>query len=476
MLPSIPTKIVLGFAAAFRPLVEHYRTIRTTVPQLAVQSRFLLEQEPAGFQVDFDALGAADHGPVGVLLLSVGSPETPDDVEEYLYNVFCDPEILTLPPQFTWALKRPLAWYIAKTRSADARAAMVAAGGHSPQLATIKAQASALQDDLRERGVNAKLFIAMRYWHPFASEAVAQMKAENITKLVILPLYPQFSIATSGSALRVLERMLYTVEGFPMKSTVVPSWFNRQGFLQAASRAIVQAIGMLSPEDAKEAHVLYSAQGLPRKYIEDLGDPYQEQVEQSVALINAELKALGIENDYSLGYQGQVGPERVSWISPSTGDEILRLGSGGACVLVLVPVSFVFEHMGTLNEMDREYAAIAASCGVRSFVRVPTLGTDPSFISALSSVVMEALPDLNRPSMQQINDGTPVALNMVNEYVTLYTKDELQLVPQEQPWGFSEQAEVVNGRLAMAAITLSVALSADPTLKMLVQLYKQATE
>ena len=153
--------------------------------------------------------------------------------------------------------------------------------------------------------------------------------------------------------------------------------------------------------------------------------------------------------------------------------------------------------MGTLNEIDREYASTAKQAGITTFVRVPTLGTDPSFIDTLASVVVEALPDLSRPSMQQINEGNPVSLSIVNEcadgatifrrnsvsdpppprprrYTRLYTKDQLQLVPQERPWGFTEQAEVVNGRLAMAAITLSIALTSDPSLKALVAAYRAA--
>ena len=180
---------------------------------------------------------------------------------------------------------------------------------------------------------------------------------------------------------------------------------------------------------------------------------------------------------------------------------IRELGAAGAKSLVLVPISFVFEHMGTLNEIDREYASTAKQAGITTFVRVPTLGTDPSFIDTLASVVVEALPDLSRPSMQQINEGNPVSLSIVNEcaddavqtrrnfpaqvcvdpppprpprYTRLYTKDQLQLVPQERPWGFTEQAEVVNGRLAMAAITLSIALTSDPSLKALVAAYRAA--
>ncbi len=149
--------------------------------------------------VDFDALGESSEftAPVGVLLLSVGSPVNPEDVEEYLYNVFRDPEILTLPQPLSF-LKKPLAWGISKARAGDARRQMIEAGGVSPTQLTIQEQADALEQALAERGCRAKLFLAMRYWYPFAGDAVQQMKAQNITKLVILPLYPQV-INTRGS-------------------------------------------------------------------------------------------------------------------------------------------------------------------------------------------------------------------------------------------------------------------------------------
>jgi len=426
--------------------------------------------------VEFDQLSVADHGPVGVLLLSVGAPETPDDVEEYLYNVFCDPEIRTLPPALAWALNKPLAWLIAKTRAEEARQSMISAGGRSPQLSTIQAQAAALREELADRGVDCRPFIAMRYWKPFAEDAVEAMKAEGIQKLVILPLYPQFSLSTSGSALRVLERMLYTDPSFPMKSSVVPAWYNRPGFLSATANRIEESIQQLPSDKRSAAHVLYTAQGLPAKYVEELGDPYQEQVERSVALVNAELQSRGLGQSSSLAYQGAFGPQQVRWLEPSTSSEIRDLASSGVTSIVLVPISFVFEHMATLNEMDREYASLAASEGIDTFIRVPTLGIDPTFVDALANVVMEALPDLSRPSMQQINTGSPVSLNMVNEYTRLYTKDQLQLVPQERPWGFTEQAELINGRIAMAAVTLSVALTVDPTLKMLVSMYRDVRD
>jgi len=219
-----------------------------------------------------------------------------------------------------------------------------------------------------------------------------------------------------------------------------------------------------------DAHILYTAQGLPRKYVEDaasggLGDPYQEQTERSVQLVTARLAELGVQQAHSLSYQGAFGPEQLRWIEPSTREQIRALAAAGVGSLVLVPISFVFEHMATLNEMDCEYAELASECGMRDFARVPTLDTNPEFIESLATVVMEALPDLSRPSMQQINQGTPVSLNMVNEYTRLYTKDQLQLVPQEQSWGFTEQAELLNGRLAMGAIAVATTIAVDPTLK-----------
>ena len=344
---------------------------------------------------DFDTLGERlDTSPIGVLLLSVGSPETKEDVEEYLYNVFCDPEILTLPPAFSWALKQPIAAFIAKTEAPAAREIMESVGGLSPQKATIDQQALALKQELANRGVSSKLYVAMRYWTPFADEAVEQMKADGIQKLVILPLYPQFSLSTSGSSLRVLERMLYTDPGFPMESTVVPAWYNRRGFLRATARAVAEALAAVGQ----------------RVYVEELGDPYEEQVRRTV-----ELGELGHAPKNTLSFQGQFGPQRVAWLGPSTSEVIGQLGADGVRTLVVVPISFVFEHMGTLNEIDREYASTAKQAGITTFVRVPTLGTDPSFIDTLASVVVEALPDLSRPSMQQINEGNPVSLSIVNE-------------------------------------------------------------
>ena len=326
--------------------------------------------------LEFDSLNDADHSPVGVLLLSVGAPETPEDVEEYLYNVFSDPEIRTLPPILSWAFKKPLAWLIAKDRAEEAKTSMRQAGGRSPQLSTIQAQAKAIEEELIDRGVSARTFIAMRYWHPYTEEAVESIKAEGIQKLVILPLYPQFSLSTSGSALRVLERLLYTDPGFPMKSSVVPAWYNRAGFLSATAKGIKDTISTLPAAVQGKAHLLYTAQGLPRKYVETLGDPYQEQVERCLRMVTQELESIGVTNPHSLAYQGAFGPTQLRWLEPSTSDEITRLASpsgsdeGPVEALVLVPISFVFEHMGARTHIRITHATL--SCvGPRPSERLP---------------------------------------------------------------------------------------------------------
>lgn len=268
--PQAQLRRRLGGVRAFAlPSIEELTTSATAAPVPTIG--------------DFDELGSDDfdHGPVGVLLLTKGAPETPDDVEQYLVNVFCDPEILTLPPSLS-LFKRPLAAFIAKSKAEEARVAMEIAGGRSPQMTTIRAQADALQLQLAERGVDARLYIAARYWSPYADEVIEDMKREGIQKLVIIPIYPQFSISTSGSSLRVLEQLMYTDPGFPAKSSVVPAWYNRRGFLEATAEGIQQTL--VSLPDPEKAHVLYTAQGLPRKYIDDLNDPYQGQVEHHVLL------------------------------------------------------------------------------------------------------------------------------------------------------------------------------------------------
>uniref|UniRef100_A0A7S0JK38 Ferrochelatase n=2 Tax=Calcidiscus leptoporus TaxID=127549 RepID=A0A7S0JK38_9EUKA len=397
----------------------------------------------------------------GVLLLNLGGPDTIEQVEPFLYNLFSDPEIITLPSSLGW-LNSPLAWIIARSRAPSSREGYAAIGGGSPQLATTLKQGEALEEALERRGLrNVKTYVGMRYWHPYTDEALAAIKRDAIDRLVVLPLYPQFSISTSGSSLRLLEKEFYADQELrQLKNVVIPAWYNRQGYVHSVARLVAQACDRF--EETSTPHIFFSAHGLPTKYIEELGDPYQQQIEATVRFVMQRLLALGYSNNYTLAYQSRVGP--VQWLQPYTDDKIRELADGGVESLVVVPISFVSEHIETLEEIDMEYAELASECGIKEWERVPALGLEEDFIDDLADAVVEALPRMEQRPLQEINEGRPVSLRVVNDLVDLSSKEELGIEYgpyryKRSRFGLTPKAEVINGRLAMAAITLASLLS-----------------
>lgn len=200
---------------------------------------------------------------VGILLLNLGGPDTLDNVEPFLYNLFSDPEIITLPSSLAW-MNGPLAYIISRSRGPTSREGYASIGGSSPQLATTLAQGKALEESLASKGIEAKTYVAMRYWHPFTEEALEDMKADGVQRLIVLPLYPQFSISTSGSSLRLLERLYYSDQQLrQMRAVVIPSWFSRPGYVASLARLIKQKCDTF--DDANAPHIFFSAHGLPKK-------------------------------------------------------------------------------------------------------------------------------------------------------------------------------------------------------------------
>ncbi|KAJ1639570.1 ferrochelatase [Pavlovales sp. CCMP2436] len=395
-----------------------------------------------------------------ILLLNLGGPDSLD-------------AIITLPKPIAF-LQNSIAWAISKYRAPASREGYKVIGGASPQLATTRAQASALVEALAEKGVDARAYVAMRYWYPFTDDAVREMIEAGHRELVILPLYPQFSVSTSGSSLRVLEDIFYSNAQFArIQSVVIPAWYNRPGYVSAMARLIEEQLlsaAFLPAEQAaacaagdeaarqaaralaSEAHVFFSAHGLPQKYVTELGDPYQAQTEATVNLVMAQLREWGYTNDHNLAYQSRVGP--VQWLQPYTDVMIPELCERGVKKLCVVPVSFVSEHIETLEEIDCEYKELALESGIEQWARVPALGLDVRFIDALADAVIEALPGLKVPTVRAINEGTPVSLRIINDLVALARKEELKIAPKRQRYGFNENAELINGRIAMAAISL----------------------
>ena len=320
----------------------------------------------------------------------------------FLYNLFADPDIIRLPKPLA-PLQPLIAWGISKKRAPQSRAAYESIGGGSPILQYSQAQASLLLQELENRYniTDAACYIGMRYWRPFTEEALAQIRKDQVEALVIVPLYPQFSISTSGSSLRVLqEEFAKNSQSAPPVHTVVPSCYDRPGYVQAVadlvstelnqiSDAQVQAQKRESP-DLEGKHVLFSAHGVPQSYIE-AGDPYQSQMQACVQAIGDVIREKHPDTQIHLSYQSRVGP--VEWLRPYTDDVLPNLGARGVRNLVVVPISFVSEHIETLEEIDMEYRELAEESGITNWRRAPALNTHPGFVSDLADMVVEALAE-----------------------------------------------------------------------------------
>ncbi|OUL22897.1 ferrochelatase [Nostoc sp. 106C] len=363
-------------------------------------------------------------GRVGVLLLNLGGPDKLEDVGPFLFNLFSDPEIIRLP--FRW-LQRPLAWFIASRRTKTSQENYKQIGGGSPLRRITEAQGEALKEQLSELGQEANIYVGMRYWHPYTEEAIALLTQDNIESLVILPLYPQFSISTSGSSFRLLEKLWQENPKLqPLKYTVIPSWYKQSGYLQAMAELIAQELDQFPNPD--EVHIFFSAHGVPKSYVEEAGDPYQQEIEECTVLI---MRTLNRPNAHTLAYQSRVGP--VEWLQPYTEDALKELGAQGVKDLVVVPISFVSEHIETLQEIDIEYREVAEEAGIHNFRRVPAPNTHPVFIRALADLVIDAL---KQPSFK---------LSQAAQM-----KKRVKMYPQERwEWGITTSAEVWNGRIAM---------------------------
>ena len=363
-------------------------------------------------------------GRVGVLLLNLGGPDKIEDVRPFLFNLFADPEIIRLP--FPW-MQKPLAWLISTLRFEKSQANYRQIGGGSPVRRSTYEHALALQELLQQKGKDSQVYVGMCYWHPFTEEAIAQIKRDRIEQLAILPLYPQFSISTSGSSFRQLEEMWGKDPDLnQIEYTAIPSWYHRPGYIQAMSELIAQELDNSPHPD--RVHIFFSAHGVPLSYVEEAGDPYQREIQDCTRLI---MEHLNRSNEHTLAYQSRVGP--VEWLKPYTEDAITELAANGVEDLLVVPISFVSEHIETLQEIDMEYRELAEESGIHNFYRVPALNTHPVFIEALADLVIESIES---PSVKFSEVIRP--------------SKKVKMYPQEQwEWGLTTGAEVWNGRVAM---------------------------
>ncbi|MBS0638993.1 MAG: ferrochelatase [Proteobacteria bacterium] len=316
---------------------------------------------------------------VAVVLFNLGGPDRPEAIKPFLLNLFKDPAILRVP----FFVRPLLARIIARARVAPATENYTLLGGKSPLLELTQLQAAALEQALPD--VEAKCFIAMRYWHPFSLEAARAVKAWGADEVVLLPLYPQFSTTTTGSSLTAW-REAASKAGLMVRTTTVCCYATEPDYAKSTADLVAahyaKARAELDP--AIPLRVLFSAHGLPEIIIQQ-GDPYQWQVEQTVATV---MRAWGKDVDHAICYQSRATPQK--WIEPSTEAEIERAAHDKIAVLV-VPIAFVSEHSETLVELDVEYRDLAKEAGVPGYFRVPTQNSDAAFIASLAGIVRRAL-------------------------------------------------------------------------------------
>jgi protoporphyrin/coproporphyrin ferrochelatase len=272
-----------------------------------------------------------------------------------------------------------LAWLIASTRQSKSRDLYRQIGGGSPLRKITEAQATALRDELRARREDAGVYVGMRCWKPTIDEAVNQILKDGITRLVLLPLFPQYSVTTTGSCLKYFQALDKKLGlSAKMEIATVESWFDEPLYIEAMADLIRE--GLRGFSGLEKVHLLYSAHSIPASYVED-GDPYLEQTKRTVDLVNAQLdKAYS----FTLAFQSRIGP--VKWLSPSTRDVLVQLGLEGNTRVMVVPISFVSDHIETLQEIDIQYKELAAQSGIREFRRAASLNVHPKFIAALAAL------------------------------------------------------------------------------------------
>jgi ferrochelatase len=311
-----------------------------------------------------------------IILFNLGGPDSPESVQPFLFNLFNDPAIISLPG----ILRYPLAKFISKRRTPVAKAIYAEMGGKSPILEETKTQAAAIEKALKKEDDEYKCFIVMRCWNPRAVDVIKKVKEFNPQQTILLPLYPQYSNATSGSSMKEWLDICKK-ENLKTETKIICCYPTEKDFILAYASLIKDKIIL---NKLSEITLIFSAHGLPENKIKQ-GDPYQWQVENTVSHL---VEKLSIKNlNYILSYQSRVGP--LKWIGPST-DTIIKQEAKKQKIIIVVPVAFVSEHSETLVELDIEYRKLAEENGSKDYIRVPAVTANQHFINSLKSSILLA--------------------------------------------------------------------------------------
>ena len=316
---------------------------------------------------------------IGVVLFQLGGPDSPAAIEPFLYNLFSDPDIIDFPLA---KVARPvLAKLISKGRARKVTHHYAEIGGGSPIRKLTDQQARALEDELRKT-IDARVFVAMRYWHPFTAEAIELIRQAGCDELILLPLYPQYSSTTTGSSFNEWEKRCRELD-FELPSRRIRQFFAFEPYLDSLVERINETMRRFDP--GEQPHLVFSAHSVPTSVI-DAGDPYKRQIEATVKLV---VERGGWTNPVTVCFQSKVGNRK--WLQPSLHDAIRDLGSRDVKSALVVPIAFVSDHVETLAEIDIEAREEAVAHGIRRFEMMPGLNDTPSFIQALASLVLLAV-------------------------------------------------------------------------------------
>jgi len=315
---------------------------------------------------------------VAIVLFQLGGPENQAAVEPFLYNLFCDPDIIDFP--LAWIARKPLAKFISTRRSKSVAHHYAQIGGGSPIGRLTEEQGRALEAALAPY-VEAKTFVAMRYWHPLTSEALSDLAGWPYDELVLLPLYPHYSYATTRSSLKEWKRQARGKLSQPAR--IVESFYDHPAYIEALRARVDEKLSTL--QNPGEVHLIFSAHGLPMKLIKN-GDPYPVHISKTMNLV---LERGGWPNPRVLCYQSRVGPQK--WLEPSLVQTIDWLAEEGVKRMLVIPISFVTDHIETLHEINIEAREQAEELEVSEFVMTDGLNDSPYLIRALADLVLKSV-------------------------------------------------------------------------------------
>ena len=332
---------------------------------------------------------------IGVVLFQLGGPDTLEAIEPFLYNLFCDPDIIDFP--FARIGRKALAKLISTTRARKVEHHYSVIGGGSPIRKHTERQAQALQESLAEAGIDTTCVVAMRYWHPFTREAIARLDAAAVEEIVLLPLYPHYSSTTTGSSLNEWSRC-FPASAIPVHC--VHEFYQHESYLQAVVEKVEEALERF-PQRA-EPLLVFSAHSVPIAVVEK-GDPYRWQIEETVQMV---MERGRWRNRHRLCYQSKVGASK--WLQPSLRATLRQAATEGERRICVVPISFVSDHVETLGEVDHEAREQAAQLGITQFEMSAGLNDSPTFIAALADLVVTAI---GAPQCSQSDRERLVAAN-----------------------------------------------------------------